>query len=164
MSIKGDPKVIKQLNLALKKELTAIHQYFLHARMLEDWGVLKMADHEEKEANEERQHADLFTRRILLLGGRPDLQTLETLLIGHDVKSVIECDLKLELGGIDAYRKAVKICEEAQDYVSRDLFIKVLAEEEGHADALKTQLQLIEQMGVENYILLQSAPQDEKED
>ena len=159
--MKGDPKVIEQLNLGLKKELTAINQYFLHSRMLEDWGVTKLAKHEYKESIEEMMHADVFIKRILLLGGLPNLQELGKLFIGEDVKEIIECDLKLEVDGIKTYKKAIEICEAAKDYVSRDIFLKILADEEEHADGLETQLRLIEQMGLQNYIQLQSAPQEE---
>lgn len=159
--MKGDAKVIEQLNLGLKKELTAINQYFLHSRMLEDWGVTKLAKHEYKESIEEMQHADLFIKRILLVGGLPNLQELGKLFIGEDVKEIIECDLKLELDGIATYKKAIKICEEAQDYVSRDLFLTILKAEEEHADGLQTQLQLIEQIGIEKYIQLNSESQAE---
>ncbi|MGQ0528121.1 MAG: bacterioferritin [Alphaproteobacteria bacterium] len=157
---KGDVNVIKELNLGLKKELTAINQYFLHSRMLEDWGLTKMARHEYKESIEEMQHADLFIKRILLLGGLPNLQELGKLFIGEDVKEVIECDLKLELDGIAGYKKSIKVCEDAQDYVSRDLFLKILADEEQHADGLQTQLDLIERMGLENYVQLQADSTD----
>jgi bacterioferritin len=159
--MKGDKKVIEQLNLALKKELTAINQYFLHARMLEDWGVTKLAAHEYKESIEEMQHADRFIKRILLLGGLPNLQELGKLFIGENVKEVIECDLKLEIDGIATYRKAIKVCEEAHDYVSRDLFLQILKDEEEHADGLETQLRLIEQIGIESFIQLNSGPQEE---
>ncbi len=152
--MKGDQQVLKRLNLALKGELTAINQYFLHARMLDDWGVTKMGKHEYKESIEEMQHADLLIKRILLLGGLPNLQDLGRLYIGENVKEVIECDLKLEREGIDNYRAGIKDCEAANDFVTRDLFIKILTDEEGHEDFLETQLKLIEQMGMENYIQL----------
>lgn len=152
--MKGDQQVLKRLNLALKGELTAINQYFLHARMLDDWGVTKMGKHEYKESIEEMQHADILIKRILLLGGLPNLQDLGRLYIGENVKEVIECDLKLEREGIDNYRAGIKDCEAANDYVTRDLFIKILTDEEGHEDFLETQLKLIEQMGVERYIQL----------
>src|SRR5690606_17659603 len=113
--MKGDKKVIAALNDGLKKELTAINQYFLHSRMLEDWGVTKLAKHEYKESIEEMNHADVFIKRILLLGGVPNLQHLDKLMIGENVKEVLECDLKLEEGGIKAYRESIKICEEAGD-------------------------------------------------
>lgn len=156
--MKKDQKVIDQLNLGLKKELTAINQYFLHSRMLEDWGVTKLAAHEYKESIEEMQHADLFIKRILMLGGLPNLQELGKLFIGENVKEVLECDLKLELDGIETYRKAIKICEEAHDYVSRDLFLGILKAEEEHADGIQTQLDLIEKIGLEKFIALNAAP------
>ena len=154
--MKGNPKVIQCLQEGLKKELTAVNQYFLHARMLEDWGITKLGKHEYNESIEEMHHADEFIQRILFLEGLPNLQELGKLLIGENVKEVLECDLKLEHDGADAYRKAIKICEEAQDYVSRDLFIKILKDEEGHIDYIETQLQMIEDMGIENYIQLNS--------
>ncbi|GJL85177.1 MAG: bacterioferritin [Micavibrio sp.] len=152
--MKGDKKVIEFLNGALKKELTAVNQYFLHSRMLEDWGVTKLAKHEYKESIEEMHHADNFIQRILLLEGLPNLQELDKLLIGENVKEVLECDLKLEMGGIKYYREAIGHCESVNDYVSRDLFAKILTDEEGHADHLETQLNLLEKVGLENYIQL----------
>lgn len=156
-------KVIDCLNDGLKKELTAINQYFLHSRMLEDWGVTKLARHEYKESLEEMHHADLFIKRILLLGGIPNLQDLGKLMIGENVQEVLECDLKLEKDGIAAYRKAIKICEDAGDYVSRDLFVMILKDEEEHADHYDTQLKLIEQIGLERYIALNSSAMGEAE-
>ncbi len=156
--MKGDKKVIAALNDGLKKELTAINQYFLHSRMLESWGVTKLAKHEYKESIEEMHHADRFIQRILLLEGVPNLQHVDKLLIGESVKEVLECDLKLEQGGIKAYREAVKICEDAGDYVSRDLFVQILKDEEEHADHYETQLDLIKQIGIERYITLNSDP------
>ncbi len=161
--MKGNPQVLKRLNLALKGELTAINQYFLHARMLDDWGVTKMGKHEYDESIEEMQHADLLIKRILLLEGLPNLQGLGKLYIGENVEEVIKGDLKLELEGIENYRAGIKDCEEANDYVTRDLFIKILTDEEGHEDFLNTQLKLIEQMGIERYIQLNSAPTPEQE-
>lgn len=154
--MKGDKKVIEYLNDGLKKELTAVNQYFLHSRMLEDWGVTKLAKHEYKESIEEMHHADEFIQRILLLEGMPNMQDLGKLLIGENVKEVIECDLKLEYAGAESYRNAVAYCESVNDFVSRDLFAKILAEEEGHIDHLETQLELIEQIGIERYIQLNS--------
>lgn len=162
--MKGNPQVLKRLNLALKGELTAINQYFLHARMLDDWGVTKLGKHEYKESIEEMQHADQIIKRILLLEGLPNLQELGKLYIGQNVKEVIECDLKLELEGIANYRAGIKDCEEANDYVTRDLFIKILADEEGHEDHLNTQLKMIETMGIENYIQLNSDSFDQQGD
>ena len=158
--MKGDKTVIKYLNSALKGELTAINQYFLHSRMLADWGVTKLAKHEYQESIEEMQHADKLIQRILFLEGLPNLQELGKLYIGETVKEVIECDLKLEKEGAENYRAAIKASEEAGDFVSRDLFLGILKEEEGHEDHLETQLELIKQIGVEKYILLNSEAQD----
>lgn len=159
--MKGDVNVIKALNNSLKGELTAINQYFLHSRMLEDWGVAKLAKHEYDESIEEMQHADRLIQRILLLGGLPNLQELGKLFIGQNVKEVIECDLKLEIDGIKAYREGIKTAEGAGDYVTSDLFKSILADEEGHQDHLETQLNLIEQIGIENFIQLNSAAEGE---
>lgn len=161
--MKGNAKVIQTLNLSLKGELTAINQYFLHARIFESWGVTKLAKHEKKESIEEMEHADLLIQRILLLEGLPNLQELDKLLIGETVKEALESDQKLEQTGIANYRKGIAICEEAQDYVSRDLLLKILADEEGHLDHIETQLQMIEQMGLENYLQLQSDSIDQQE-
>jgi len=161
--MKGDKKVIAYLNDALKKELTAVNQYFLHSRMLDDWGVTKLAKHEYNESLEEMKHADDLIQRILFLEGLPNLQDLGKLHIGQDVKNVIECDLKLELEAVKAYKEAVAHCESVSDFVSRDLFMKILNDEEGHVDYLETQLELIEQTGVQNYVQLNadSAPDSE---
>ncbi|MFN3828020.1 MAG: bacterioferritin [Micavibrio sp.] len=161
--MKGDKKVIQTLNLSLKGELTAINQYFLHARIFESWGVTKLAKHEKKESIEEMEHADLLIQRILLLEGLPNLQELDKLMIGEDVKEALEADMKLEKTGIANYRKGIAVCEEAQDYVTRDLLIKILADEEGHLDHLETQLQMIENMGLENYLQLQSESIDQQD-
>lgn len=162
--MKGDKKVIDHLNKALKGELTAINQYFLHARMLDDWGVSKLGKHEYDESIEEMQHADKLINRILYLGGLPNLQELGKLYIGENVKEVIECDLKLEREGITHYREAIKACEAVNDYVTSDLFKGILREEEGHEDMLETQLELIEQIGIERFIQLNSGSEDEKEE
>lgn len=154
--MKGDKKIIQLLNEALKKELTAINQYFLHSRIMEDWGITKLAKHEYKESIEEMQHADELIKRILFLEGLPNLQDLGKLYIGQDVKEIMECDLKIEIDGAAHYREAVAYAEEVKDYVSRDLFAKILSEEEGHIDYLETQLQMIENMGLQNYIHLNS--------
>lgn len=161
--MKGDKKVLEYLNDALKKELTAINQYFLHSRMLDDWGVTKLAKHEYNESIEEMKHADDLIKRILFLEGLPNLQELGKLLIGEDVKEVIECDLKLELDGVKAYKKAVAYCESVQDFVSRNLFMKILADEESHVDYLETQLEMIKQIGIQNYIKLNSESALEQE-
>ena len=153
--VKGHKDVIAALNKALRGELTAINQYFLHARMLEDWGYTKRGKAEYNESIEEMQHADKLIQRILLLGGLPNLQDLGKLYIGEDLKNVIECDLKLELEGIEHYRKAIKVCEEHNDFVTRDLFIHILEEEEEHQDQNKTELELIDRIGIENFGLSQ---------
>jgi bacterioferritin len=154
--MRGDKKIIEHLNLALKKELTAINQYFLHARMLDDWGVTKLGKHEYNESIEEMQHADKLIERILFLGGLPNLQELGKLMIGEDVKEILECDLKLEEDGAAHYREAIGYAEEVKDYVTRDLFIEILKEEEGHIDYLETQLELVKNIGIERYITLNS--------
>ena len=154
--MKGDKKIIEHLNEALKKELTAINQYFLHSRMLDDWGITKLAKHEYNESIEEMKHAEELIDRILFLEGLPNLQEVGKLLIGEDVKEILECDLKIELEGVENYKEAVAYAESVKDFVSRDLFAKILADEEGHVDYLETQLQMIEDMGIQNYIQLNS--------
>lgn len=154
--MKGDKKVIEHLNDALKKELSAVNQYFLHSRMLEDWGITKLAKHEYNESIEEMKHADELIQRVLFLEGIPNLQELNKLWIGEDVKEILECDLKIELEGVAGYKEAVAYAESVQDFISRDLFMKILSDEEGHVDYLETQLQMIEDMGIQNYIQLNS--------
>ena len=156
--MKGDPKVIEFLNKILVNELTAINQYFLHSRMLRDWGISELAEKEYKESIEEMQHADELIERILFLEGLPNLQDLHKLRIGEDVKEILECDLKLEHQAIPDLRDAIQHCEGVRDYVSRDLFRRILANEEEHVDWLETQLGLIEKMGLERFLLLQSQP------
>lgn len=147
----GDPKVLAALNEGLKGELTAINQYFLHARMLQDWGFHKRGKAEYEESIEEMKHADRLIQRILLLGGLPNLQDLGKLYIGENLKEVIECDLRLELEGIATYRQAIRTCEEAGDFVTRDLLQEILADEEDHQDHNRTELDLIDRIGIENY-------------
>jgi len=149
--IVGDRNVIAALNLGLKGELTAINQYFLHARMLENWGFKKRGKAEYDESIEEMRHADRLIQRILLLGGLPNLQDLGKLYIGENLKELIECDLRLEMEGIRNYREAIKTCEEAHDYVSRDLIIHILGDEEEHQDHNRTELELIDKIGIENF-------------
>ncbi len=158
--MKGDKEVIKHLNIALKGELTAINQYFLHAKMLEDWGVTKLAAHEKAESIEEMVHAEKIIDRILLLEGLPNLQELGKLYIGQDVKEVIECDMKLEQEGIIDYRAGIKAAEAAGDYITSELLKTILAEEEEHLDHQETQIQMIENMGLQNFIALNSEGQN----
>jgi bacterioferritin len=154
--MQGDPIVIGHLNTALKNELTAINQYFLHARMLRHWGVTKLAKHEYEESIDEMKHADRLIERVLFLGGLPNLQDLGKLLIGEDVTEVLECDLKLENLAMPSLRDAIAHCETVRDYISRELFEEILESEEEHVDFLETQFDLIKRIGIENYIQLQS--------
>ena len=154
--MKGDKKIIQHLNVILKNELTAINQYFLHSRILDDWGLSKMAKHEYDESIEEMQHADKLIKRILFLEGLPGMQELNKLMIGTDVKEVIENDLKMELQAAKDLRAAIAHAEGVQDYVSRDLFKAILSDEEGHIDLLETQLHLIKIEGIQNFIQSQS--------
>jgi bacterioferritin len=153
--MKGDPKVVQHLNAVLKNELTAINQYFLHAKMYEDWGFASLAEKEREESIDEMKHADELTDRILFLEGLPNYQDIGKLLIGENPREMLECDLKLETQALPDLRDAVAFCEEVRDYVSRDLFEKILGAEEEHVDWLETQLELIKKTGLENY--LQSA-------
>ena len=150
--MKGDPKVIEHLNTILKNELTAINQYFLHSRMLQDWGLEKLAAKEFEESVDEMKHADQLTQRILFLEGLPNLQDLGKLMIGENVKEILEADLGMENKAIPDLRAAVAYAESVGDYVSRQLFREILSSEEEHVDWLETQLSLIEKMGVENYV------------
>ncbi|MYE82984.1 MAG: bacterioferritin [Gammaproteobacteria bacterium] len=147
-----DPKIIEHLNRALKNELTAINQYFLHAKMLADWGMGELGEHERKESFDEMRHADKLIERILFLEGLPNLQELGKLLIGEDVKEILECDLALEAAAMPVLREAVAYSESVADYVSRELFEDILESEEEHVDWLETQLELIEKTGIQNYI------------
>ncbi len=156
--MKGDPKVIEFLNKALKNELTAINQYFLHSRMLNDWGVTILGKKEYEESIEEMTHADWLIERILFLDGLPNLQVLGKLMIGEEVKEIIECDLKMENMAIPLLKDAMEYAESVRDYGSRDLFGKILHNEEEHVDWLETQLGLIDKIGIERYTLLQSEP------
>lgn len=149
--MKGDPKVIDYFNRGLRSELTAINQYWLHYRILDNWGLKAMAKIWRKESIEEMEHADKFVERILFLEGFPNMQQLEPLRIGETVKEVLEADLAAELGARALYQEAAAYCEEVKDYVSRDMFVKVMSDEEGHIDFLETQLDLIGRIGLELY-------------
>ncbi|MEQ1653673.1 MAG: bacterioferritin [Hyphomicrobium sp.] len=161
--MKGHKKVIDRLNEALKLELGAINQYWLHYRMLANWGYAKLAKKERKESIEEMEHADKLVDRILFLEGHPNLQHVAPLMIGENLKEVLECDLKGEQTARESYSKSREICREVGDYVTMQLFEALLKDEEGHIDFLETQLDLMARIGVENYGLLQSASADEAE-
>ncbi|HEY5209446.1 MAG TPA: bacterioferritin [Stellaceae bacterium] len=154
--MRGDPKTVEHLNRILKNELTAINQYFLHARMLKHWGVGKLGHHEYEESIGEMKHADRLIDRILFLEGLPNLQDLGKLLIGEEVKEILECDLKLEQNNIADVRAAIAHCESVRDFVTRDLLSDVLDGEEESVDFIETQFTLIEKIGIENYTQLQS--------
>ncbi|MGM0562256.1 MAG: bacterioferritin [Pseudomonadota bacterium] len=155
--MKGDKQVIEYLNKVLTNELTAINQYFLHSRILGDWGVSELASKEYEESVDEMKHADQLIKRILFLEGLPNLQDLHKIMIGEDVKEILECDLKLESKAIPLLREAVTHCEQVHDFVSRELFESILESEEEHVDWLETQLGLIGRMGLENFIQLQTS-------
>jgi bacterioferritin len=156
--MKGSADIIDVLNKVLYNELTAINQYFLHSRMLKNWGVTKLAEYEYKESIDEMRHADELTERILFLEGLPNLQDLGKLLIGEDVRELLECDLKLELAALPTLKDGIALCEQQADYASRELLVRILESEEEHIDFLEAQFELIKRMGLENYVQLQSGP------
>ena len=159
--MKGDAKVIDYLNEVLKNELTAINQYFLHYRMLDHWGVEKLAKFEYEESIDEMKHADKVAERILFLDGLPNFQLLGRLKIGESVEEVLKADLELEYEALPVLKDAIAHCESIRDYVSRDLFQSILESEEEHIDTLETQFEMIERMGIQNYVQLQSKAAEE---
>ena len=156
--MKGDPKVIDILNEVLKNELTAINQYFLHYRMLDHWGVEKLAKYEYSESIDEMKHADSLAKRILFLDGLPNFQLLGRLRIGETVEELLKADLALEYEALPPLKDGIALCEQVRDYVTRDLLQAILDSEEEHIDTLETQFEMIDRMGIQNYIQLQSKP------
>ncbi|MGK2912357.1 MAG: bacterioferritin [Sphingobium sp.] len=159
--MKGDPKVIDYLNEVLKNELTAINQYFLHYRILEHWGVKKLAKFEYEESIDEMKHADRLAERILFLDGLPNFQLLGRLKIGENVEEILKSDLELEYEALPPLKEGIAYCESIRDYVTRDLFAYILKSEEEHIDTLETQFEMIERMGIQNYVQLQSKATEE---
>jgi bacterioferritin len=159
--MKGDEQVIQHLNDTLRNELTAVNQYWLHYRMLDNWGVRRLADFERHESIDEMKHADRLAERILFLDGLPNFQMLGRLRVGETVEEVLRADLELEREAVVQLKEAVAHAESVRDYVSRDLFTDILANEEEHIDVLEKQFDMIRQMGLQNYIQLQSKPAED---
>lgn len=157
-----DPKVVEHLNTQLTNELTAINQYFLHARILKHWGVTKLGKQEYDESIEEMKHADKLIERILFLDGLPNVQRLNQVAVGETVEEILNADLSLETKALDDLREGIAYCESVRDYVSRDLLVYILDSEEDHVDFLERQFDLIKQIGIERYILLNAAPAPEQ--
>ena len=154
--MKGDAQVIEYLNEALKNELTAVNQYWLHYRLLDNLGVKKLAEYERHESIDEMKHADRLAERILFLEGLPNFQMLGRLRVGENVEEILKADLELEKEAIPQLKGAIAHCESVRDYVSRDLFASILASEEHHVDEIETQFEMIERMGLQNYVQLQT--------
>ncbi|WP_370189769.1 bacterioferritin [Qipengyuania sp.] len=162
--MQGDPKVIEFLNKALTNELTAINQYWLHYRVLADWGVTKLAEYERHESIDEMKHADVLAERILFLNGLPNFQAIHKLKVGETVEEILKADLAVEMEAIPLLKDAIAHCEEVRDYTSREIFERILESEEEHVDFLETQFDMIARMGLENYVQLNSKPAGEGED
>lgn len=156
--MQGDRQVIEFLNKALLNELTAINQYWLHYRMLDNWGVRKLAEYERHESIDEMKHADVLAERILFLDGLPNFQALGKLRIGENTEEILKADLALEYDALPMLKEAITHCESVRDYISREIFERILESEEEHVDFLEKQLDMIKLMGIQNYIQLQSAP------
>ena len=154
--MKGDPKVIEFLNKALTNELTAINQYWLHYRVLADWGVSKLAEYERHESIDEMKHADVLAERILFLGGLPNFQAIHRLKVGETVEEILRADLAVEMEAIPLLKDAIAHCESVRDYTTREIFERILESEEEHVDFLETQFDMIERMGLQNYVQLNS--------
>ena len=156
--MKGDPKVIEFLNKALTNELTAINQYWLHYRVLADWGVTKLAEYERHESIDEMKHADVLAERILFLGGLPNFQAIHKLKVGETVEEILKADLAVEMDAIPLLKDAIAHCETVRDFTTREIFERILESEEEHVDFLETQFDMIERMGLQNYVQLNSKP------
>ncbi len=161
--MKGDEKVIDYLNQALTNELTAINQYWLHYRVLDNWGVYKLAEYERHESIDEMKHADVLADRVLFLGGLPNFQAIHKLKVGESVEEILRADLALENEAIPLLREAIAHCESVRDFISREVFERILENEEEHVDFLETQFDMIARMGLENYVQLNSTPAGEQE-